>query len=54
MGKVVRILAGDITNSHYNFVVAKPLVSIITKKGNFSGPLIKGVNRKERCSTPIW
>ena len=25
---VVRILAGDITNLHYNFVVPKPLVSI--------------------------
>ena len=25
---VVRIPAGDITNLHYNFVVAKPLVSI--------------------------
>ena len=26
MWKLVRILAGDITNLHYNFVVAKPLV----------------------------
>ena len=26
MWKVVRIPAGDITNLHYNFVVAKPLV----------------------------
>ena len=29
MWKVVRIPAGDITNLHYNFVVAKPLVYII-------------------------
>ena len=29
MWMVVRILAGDITNLHYNFVVAKPLVIII-------------------------
>ena len=28
MWKVVRIPAGDITNLHYNFVVAKPLVFI--------------------------
>ena len=27
MWMVVRIPAGDITNLHYNFVVAKPLVS---------------------------
>ena len=27
--KVFRISAGDITNLHYNFVVAKPLVIII-------------------------
>ena len=26
MSMVVRILAGDNTNLHYNFVVAKPLV----------------------------
>ena len=26
MWKVVQIPAGDITNLHYNFVVAKPLV----------------------------
>ena len=26
MWKVVRIPAGDITNLHYNFVVAKPLI----------------------------
>ena len=29
MWMVVRIPAGDITNLHYNFVVAKPLVKII-------------------------
>ena len=29
MGKVVRIPAGNTTNVHYNFVVAKPLVIII-------------------------
>ena len=28
MGKMVRIPAGNITNLHYNFVVAKPLVII--------------------------
>ena len=28
MGKVVRIPAGNTTNVHYNFVVAKPLVHI--------------------------
>ena len=28
MGKVVRIPAGNTTNEHYNFVVAKPLVYI--------------------------
>ena len=28
MGKVVRIPAGNTTNVHYNFVVAKPLVTI--------------------------
>ena len=28
MWMVVRIPAGDITNLHYNFVVAKPLVTI--------------------------
>ena len=26
MGKMVRIPAGNTTNEHYNFVVAKPLV----------------------------
>ena len=28
MGKMVRIPAGNTTNEHYNFVVAKPLVFI--------------------------
>ena len=28
MGKMVRIPAGNTTNEHYNFVVAKPLVQI--------------------------
>ena len=49
MWKVVRIPVDDITNLHYNFVVAKPLVFIIRvcnlervrlegggKKGDFS------------------
>ena len=31
MGKMVRIPAGNTTNEHYNFVVAKPLVSIKIK-----------------------
>ena len=31
MGKVVRIPAGNTTNVHYNFVVAKPLVHIISE-----------------------
>ena len=34
MGKVVRIPAGNTTNVHYNFVVAKPLVFIIESKQN--------------------
>ena len=28
MGKMVRIPAGNTTNEHYNFVVAKPIVFI--------------------------
>ena len=36
MWKVVRIPAGNITNLHYNFVVAKPLVFNTLKK-NFEG-----------------
>ena len=31
MWKVVRFLAGDINNVHYNFVVAKPLVALNLK-----------------------
>ena len=33
MWKVVQIPAGDITNLHYNFLVAKPLVTIKVKQG---------------------
>ena len=33
MWMVVRIPAGDITNLHYNFVVAKPLVTIKLRGG---------------------
>ena len=31
MWKMVRIQAGDITNVHYNFIVAKPLVALNLK-----------------------
>ena len=36
MGKMVRIPAGNTTNEHYNFVVAKPLVNLLNQK-IFSG-----------------
>ena len=35
MGKMVRIPAGNTTNEHYNFVVAKPLVCHVKiERGN--------------------
>ena len=64
--KLCGILAGDITNLHYNFVVAKPLVLIIRvcnlekvhlegggKKGNFSY-LIGKVKHLRKTRYKYW
>ena len=45
MWKVARIPAGDITNLHYNLVVAKPLLSYNS---------CRGINIKKKSSSLIW
>jgi len=46
MGKMVRIPAGNTTNEHYNFVVAKPLVYIKILNDIFSNLLNISVEDK--------
>ena len=50
MWMVVRIPAGDITNLHYNFVVAKPLVSIILESNILSNPILSVYEWKKNHS----